>query len=459
MNGIEDLAADLTNLRSQDIAAPVLDKLRLHVVDTLGAWIAGMATAEGRALIGFRNDMARMANADASDSVCDDVALYCAATRLSEVDDIHLASMTTAGAIAIPTALAMATALADGRDTDIPAAMLAGYEAMIRLGTTIKGPHILYRGIWPTYFTAPFGAAAVAARLMRLDDRQTAQALALAVTLGAPSVGQHHAATTSRWLSVGLAVRNGLAAAFAARAGFTSDTGVLQSRLLPDIYAIDPDLGAMATSSGPAFAKVSFKPWCAARQTMAATQALRELLDNGLVVDAITAIDVSVPPPHLKMIDHGVTAGDRASHLTSLPYQMAVAALMPDTQLDVAQAPAHLPAAVQALMARIRVTADAALLADYPAAWPARIVVHTATSLHERLVRHVPGDAMRPLPERDIESKYVRLVSPVIGGARAENLLKKGQSVVAGEGEASLILREMEQIRAALAGGRLAGQA
>ena len=36
---------------------------------------------------------------------------------------------------------------------------------MVRLGLAIGGPTVLYRGIWPTYFAAPFGVAAVAARL------------------------------------------------------------------------------------------------------------------------------------------------------------------------------------------------------------------------------------------------------------------------------------------------------
>ena len=107
------------------------------------------------------------------------------------------------------------------------AAILAGYEAMTRLGRAIDGPAILYRGIWPTYFAAPFGIAAVAARLFRLDARQTANALALALTFAAPGVGHHNAATTSRWLAVGNAARNGLAAAQAAQAGFTSDLNLL----------------------------------------------------------------------------------------------------------------------------------------------------------------------------------------------------------------------------------------
>ena len=63
---------------------------------------------------------------------------------------------------------------------------------------------------------------------------------------------------------------------------------------------------------------------------MAATQALREILADGVEPQSILRIGVAVLPPHLKMIDHGVTAGDRFSHLTSVQYQMAVAALAPD---------------------------------------------------------------------------------------------------------------------------------
>jgi 2-methylcitrate dehydratase PrpD len=61
----------------------------------------------------------------------------------------------------------------------------------------LRGPEVLYRGIWPTYFGTSFATAAVAARLMRLSRPQTAHALAL--TLSSPWVGQHHAATTARW--------------------------------------------------------------------------------------------------------------------------------------------------------------------------------------------------------------------------------------------------------------------
>jgi hypothetical protein len=63
-------------------------------------------------------------------------------------------------------------------------------------------------------------------------------------------------------------------------------------------------------------------------------------------------ITVSVLPPHLKMIDHGVVAGDRASHLTSVQYCMAVAALAPDPAFEL-RSPPEPPPAVRGFMAKI----------------------------------------------------------------------------------------------------------
>jgi hypothetical protein len=51
---------------------------------------------------------------------------------------------------------------------------------------------------------------------------------------------------------------------------------------------------------------------------MAATEALRQLMSSGVAPDDMTGIRAVVLPPHLKMIDHGVVANGRASHLTSV---------------------------------------------------------------------------------------------------------------------------------------------
>src|ERR1041384_5428413 len=147
---------------------PACAEARLHASDAIGAWIAATATKEGQLLLRYRQPGA---------SLPDRVAINCALARLSEIDDIHLGAMITPGAIVVPAALTMAAALPDLETDEVAAAIIAGYEAMIRLGAAIDGPSVLYRGIWPTYFAAPFGVAARAARLMRLGAEQTAHAL------------------------------------------------------------------------------------------------------------------------------------------------------------------------------------------------------------------------------------------------------------------------------------------
>jgi 2-methylcitrate dehydratase PrpD len=387
--------------------------VRLHVADTIGAWIAACGTAEGRALLAFRKPGAPLV---------DEVAINCALTRLSEVDDIHLGAMITPGAIVVPSALTMAASLPETDAADLAAAIVAGYEDMIRFGSAIDGPSVLYRGIWPSYFAAPFGVAAVAARLLRLDEQQAAHALSTALIMAAPGTGHHAATTTARWLAVGHAAGRGLQAALAAQAGFTSDLKLADGDFLKNIYGIATNAGVLGAGLGElALHQVSFKPWCAARQTMAATQALKELLDEGVAADSIARIGVAVLPPHLKMIDHGVTAGDRFSHLTSVPYQMALAALMPEAAYGLNGPAGAISPALSAFMARIKVRAEESLLgAGYPKAWAAHVTVTTRARRHERTVAHVPGDPARPFGEDELKAKFARVVAPLLEGGQAD---------------------------------------
>jgi 2-methylcitrate dehydratase PrpD len=434
---LETFGAFLAGLRADHLPPAVTDKLALHVADVMGAWIAGARTGEGRALIAFRE---RLGHGDAaSRSLIDDVATNCALARLSETDDIHLASMITAGSIVIPGALTIARALPDIEAGDLSAAIVGGYEAMVRLGLALDGPAILYRGIWPTYLAAPFGIAAVGARLLRLGEPETADALALALTLASPGVGHHNAPTTSRWLAAGNAARNGLTAALAAQSGFTADRKIFESSFLSNVYGVAPRVSTLTDGLGIDWmlGQVSFKPWCAARQTMASTQGLREILDAGVTPGDITEIRAAVLPPHLKMIDHGVVAGDRASHLTSVQYQMAIAARAPERALDVGRSSSDMPDSVRSFMERIKVEGDDALLADYPAAWPARVTVVTRSGTCERLVTHVPGDPARPFAADGIAAKFDKLVAPVVGPERSQHLL---QRIVEGMGSRAFLM-------------------
>jgi 2-methylcitrate dehydratase PrpD len=412
----------------------------LHVVDTIGALVAGTQADEGRMLLRLR--------AQGPGDRSTDVMTLCALARMTEIDDIHLASMTTPGSIVIPGALAIAARQPSQDAETLIEGIAAGYEAMIRLGLALDGPTILYRGIWPTHFAAPFGIAAVASRLIGLDAAQIAHALALALTYAAPGVGHHNAPTTARWISAGQAARNGLAAAQAVQAGFTADVTLLDGGFFPGVYNITPNLAALTNGLGERdlIAELSFKPWCAARQTMAATQALKEIIAEGVAADRIVAIKASVVPPHRRMIDHGVTPGDRASYLTSVQYNMAIAGVAPELADVLSPSPEAVPDTVHELMRKITVEPDDALLADYPRIWPAHVVVTTASGMYEKRVTAAPGDPARPFDANDVAAKFRRFVAPVLGTDGADALLKIASGAGSGEQSAVALLGELERV-------------
>jgi len=437
MSTLEQLGRVIAGLDVKTMPDALRQKLRLHVADVVGAWVAATATAEGKALVGFRGATAR--------SLGDHVMINCALARLSEIDDIHLAAMTTPGAIVVPAALTICASLPPVDADELAAAIAAGYEVMIRLGLAIDGPTALYRGIWPTYIGAPLGVAAGAARLFKLDATQTAHALASALTLSAPGVGHHNAATTTRWFAIGHAARGGLVAAQGAQMRFTADLDLLDGPFFKNVYGITPKLSAFTDDldQPSSLAQLSFKPWCAARQTMPAVQALKDIIASGVEPDHMTEIRVAVLPPHLKMIDHGVVSGDRASFLTSLPYQMAAAALAPAALDDLSQTKLGLTPPLHAFMDCITLNADVGMLADYPVRWTARVTVVTSTGSHERTVTQVPGDPADTFDGATVTSKFVRFAAPVLGERDAIVLLGQALGVLSDARHCAIILQRI----------------
>jgi 2-methylcitrate dehydratase PrpD len=431
---LERLGAHAVSGYRHGLPGTARDVLKLHVADTVSAWIAACATAEGRALLGFEApDRAGLPGR---------VALACALARLSEVDDIHLASCTTPGALVVPAALTLGASLGRG-GAEVTAAIASGYDLMTRLGEALDGPTVLYRGVWPTYFLAPVAVAGVAARLLELDEQRSAHALAIAQAQASPSVGRQSGASLSRWLALGNAARNGVEAALAAQAGFTGDLRLLEAEFFPGARPLSE--AGVPDEEEPSVTQTSFKPWCAARQTMAAVQALREVIAEGVAPEDMERLTVGVPNPYLKMIDHGVVRGERASYLTSAAYQMAALAFDPNASLNPRQVRDSLPREIEEFMARVSVKPDADLLRHYPKAWPARLVVETAGERREKLVFHVPGDPERPFDELQVAAKFRRLTGALFDERATEDLLRLSLSALEGGAGAKALLAAVER--------------
>jgi 2-methylcitrate dehydratase PrpD len=178
---------------------------------------------------------------------------------------------------------------------------------------------------------------------------------------------------------------------------------------------------------------------------MAATQALKEIMADGIAAAEITRIEAAVLPPHLKMIDHGVTPDDRLSQLTSVQYQMALAALAPDAAYDL-NAIEKTSSGVATFMARIDVLPDDGLkVHGYPHSWAAHVIIETGSGRRERLVTHVPGDPAQPFGEAELKKKFCRITERVLDSSKAVAMFTSGLAAL---DDPAAMLHEIDGIAA-----------
>ena len=410
---IATLASFVAGAKASDLPTAERERLRLHLTDTVVAALAGARIAEGKALQNFGEPA----------SLAERIGRRAAATRLTEIDDIHLSSCVTPSAGTVPVALVLA---ADGQNFDaeeIASAIWVGTELAGRIGLAVAGPQILYRGIWPSYLAAPVAAAATAARLFALDEARTADALSLAFMLMAGGVGRIHGAPSGRWFLYANAVAAGVAAAQAARAGYCGDPGLLEKNWFADTHGIALDRELLTGGFGAAsiYAALSMKPFCSAKQAIAAVQAFRALVDEtNLGLAAMTRIRVRVPPAYAGMIASRAVPGERQSTMVSVAHQIALAALAPQRLSEIDRSAPTADGDVAQFAAKVEVAADAALEEFYPQHWPAEVEIEAGGKSFRRRVVAAAGDPEHPLGRADIDEKAHCVLDPLIGAARVD---------------------------------------
>lgn len=342
--------------------------LDLRVADVLGVAAAGLGTAEGRRLAAWYGPDPRS-----------HAALVAGLARLTECEDIHLASCVTPGSTAIPVALALSAEADTAAVGRFGPAVAAGYAAGIRLGLAVGGPRALEVGVWPTVLCAPFMAAVTAAVLRGADAPTLAQAMGHALAGRSGRVGRAGGEATNRWLTFAQSVGAGIEAAAAAFAGFRADTALMS----PDWLAAQvgggrANPGALDLAAvRPRMEDAGFKPFATARQGATAIAALRDLIAEGLDPAGIERILVEVPAASVALLARPVAPDDRFGTMANIGWQLAAVALDPDRLFDVERT-ASVPAALLALAERVEVRPADDLSAQWPRLWPARLTVQAA---------------------------------------------------------------------------------
>ena len=393
-SALESLAALIQDPALASVPTARMERLRLHIADTLGMMLEGAKLAEGKAALAVGSRLAG----------------WCASVRLSEADDIHLRSCTTPGSVVVPAALHLARTGVFQTFGDFVTAVLAGYETLIRVGYAIDGPYVLASNVWPTLFAAGAGAAAVACRAWKLNVSQTAgalsTALAAATGIAPPAVMEN----SSRWVSLGCAAEHGVVAAMAARQDALGDPQLLE-RYRGRIAGVRISARRLLQGAGRVgrrflFDEIGLKPYPIARQALAAVEACRQLAGSG--TKGISAITVSVPSAQSRIIDRPARPSSRMQSITSVQYQIALALLSPNRLMEFDRTPPFQTETLRSLAAKVRVRRDARLEGQYPEMWPARVVVERSGKRKSIVVSTPLGDARNPMQWDDVLLKAAR---------------------------------------------------
>ena len=438
---LAELAAQLASVSYAGIPAPAQMATRQRLLDALAAVALGHRTPEGRLLEHYAGRIGGHA------PTC---RLFAGAARSTEVDDIDLPGCTTVGAVVVPAAITVAAAQPVAGDGVLLSAIVAGYEAMTRLGRALGGATLLYRGVWPTYATAAFAAAATAARLHELDAAATARALALALARTANVPAAALTRFGYRYYALGCAAVDGCDAALAAAAGVEADKDALTA--LAERLGAPLDLAELAVDFGAPWrvASVDTKPWPTSRQALASVAAFRELALPPL--DEIERITVAVPLVYRAMIDRPAPPANRIESLLSVQYQLALAAFTPATLDDAVRESLPHDARIAALMQKVQVRGDDDLGARFPRAWGSRVTLEPRSGAPTTIeVLTPPGSGAHELAWAELEAKLERVfaASGASPGARLAALVARCQRMQASGG--SDAARELLELTAELA--------
>lgn len=415
--GLGELVEFAAALRLESIPPAVRERAKLTILDLVGANLAGSRDPGMEGLAGFLSARPGRATAigTGTRTTAEGAALFNgAATVALELDEGNQFARAHPGAHVWPAVLAIAEE-EGGSGSSALTAFVAGYE----VGARIAAAFTLKRPVHPHGSACAVGAAAALAHLWGYTPEQMEAALHIAASLLVPADwGAATAGATVRNLFTGVALRNAILAVRSVAWGFTHHPAALPAVLgetlgsLSHPEVLTQDLG---------------QTWYVARNYFkmhACCQYIHSTLDAVLEIQRKR----SVPPEEVEGIT--VETYDLAARLTnpapqtplaakfSIPYAVAAALVLGETGPEAfGSTNLHHPV-IRELSSRVQVREDPALTAMLPGARPARVTITLAGG--EKVVEEClqsRGLAGNPFSPAELEEKFFRLSTPVIGEA------------------------------------------
>lgn len=425
MDAIEELLDFGLTTTFEALPAPVVERARLAILDTLAAMVAGVSGEGVAGLSALYADWGGKPEATAISTglklpMGHAALLNGVAARAWDLDDVHEQNTCHINANIVPAVLAVAEARGGFDGKELIAAVAVGSEMVCRLSSA---PRISFSetGSSMSYQCGFYGAALAAARLLGLSKEQTRHALGIAHARVAGNQQGYLAGAMTVRLMQGVAAEGGVLSALMAERGLTGSAEILEGRFgyYPVYHRGKYDRAALVDGLGGdlwLMLEPSIKPpYPCCKYTHGPIEA---------TVEAVRFLDVE--PEDIESIKVRVT--NREVHdlvcqsrerkwspqsLTdaqfSLPFTVAHAAANRQVGLDTFQPAGLADARARALLPRVEAILDLEAQGEGRGVFPMPGVVTVkdrAGRIAERRVEFVKGHPKNPMSYDDVAGKF-----------------------------------------------------
>ncbi|MFZ5633755.1 MAG: MmgE/PrpD family protein [Bacillota bacterium] len=417
----------------EDLTPAAVKMARLAFLDWLGNAAAGSKQSPAQMVLGVIEELGGhpeatlLAGGGRRSSSVNAALLNGVMSHIVELDDVHRTSIIHPAAAVIPAALAAAEKEhAGGRD--LITAIVVGYEVAIRVAEAITPSHYYF---WHTTGTCgTFGAAAAAAKILRLGTDAVTWALGSAGTQAA-GLWEFMAdgGSMSKHLHPGKAAMNGLLSALLARRGFTGASRILEGkRGFCRATATDINFDLITGGLGGGSYKIeeiSFKIHSSCRHTHPAVDVVLDLaLRHEIGPDDVQSIKVSTYKTALDITNNYMPDSLYAAKF-SLPFCVALA--LKERRCGPAEfnKAALTDPVIRSLMERTKLAVDPALDALHPRLWPVSVKITTRSGrVLEGYSDSTRGDPENPVPAEELEQKFLTLAGGPWGKGNAARIME-----------------------------------
>lgn len=348
------------------------------------------------------------------------------ATHGLDLDDGMTRGSVHPGGAAFPALLAMAEKLGSSAE-DLIAAGVAAYDVILRIASTVH-PHTTRRGFHNTPTAGVFGAAAGAARLLKLDAATTLHALGLAGSFSGGLRAFLQDGAEVKRIHPGKAARDGIVCAELAKRGLTGPAAVIEGRygFVQAVAGGNADWERLTGALGERFeiSNVYFKPYPACRHFHAALDAVRAI--GGSVpfrIDDVASVQIG-------MYEAGAAGHDQKTAENLLDAQMSAPVT---TALAMAFGNVTVPSFdrtnlerpdIRRLIDVTEVYVDEECDRIYPGrrSGVAKVRFKNGTVLEERVL-DPKGEGENPMTDDDLAEKFLANCEPILGGERSRRLI------------------------------------